>query len=196
MKIYILFGYDQNKGVIILKIFIAGPRAIKELDKNICVKLENICAKNYDVLVGDADGIDSCIQRFFEAKSYRKVTIFASKGIARNNYGDWKIETVNVANNITGFDFYAQKDLVMAKKADIGFMIWNGKSRGTFNNIVNLLKLEKNVILYYIPNQKFYQIKTIKDLNNFLSTNVKLDSKLKKILPERDNNQFVQACLF
>lgn len=182
--------------MIILKIFIAGPRAIKELDKNIFVKLENICVKNYDVLVGDADGIDSSIQKFLQLKSYKNVTVFASKGIARNNYGNWKIEKVEVANNVTGFEFYAQKDLEMAEKANIGFMIWNGKSKGTFNNIINLLNLEKKVILYYIPNQKFYQFKTMKDLNNFLNTNVKLDSKLEKLLNKRDINQFVQACLF
>ncbi len=182
--------------MIILKIFIAGPRAIKELDENISKKLENICAKNYEVLVGDADGIDSSVQKFLQLKSYRNVIVFASKGIARNNYGDWKIETVKVDNHVTGFDFYAQKDLVMAKRADIGFMIWNGKSKGTFNNIINLLNFGKGVILYFVPNQKFYQFKTMKDLNNFLSANVKLDSKLKKLLPNKDVNRFVQACLF
>ena len=182
--------------MIILKIFIAGPRAIKELDENISKKLENICAKNYEVLVGDADGIDSSVQKFLQLKSYRNVIVFASKGIARNNYGDWKIETVKVNDNVTGFDFYAQKDLAMAKKADIGFMIWNGKSKGTFNNIINLLNFGKGVILYFVPNQKFYQFKTMKDLNNFLSANVKLDSKLKKLLPNKDVNRFVQACLF
>ena len=83
-----------------MKIFIAGPRAIKELDKNISVKLENICTKNYDILVGDADGIDSSIQKFLQIKSYRNVTVFASKWIARNNYGDWEIETVEVDNNV------------------------------------------------------------------------------------------------
>ena len=58
------------------------------------------------------------------------------------------------------------------------------------------MTFEKEVILYFVPNQKFYQFKTMKDLNNFLSTNVKLDSKLKKLLPNKDVNRFVQACLF
>lgn len=84
----------------------------------------------------------------------------------------------------------------MAKNADIGFMIWNGKSKGTFNNMINLLKLKKEVILYYLPNQKFYQFKNMNDFDSFLSTNVKLDSKLKKILPKRDIQHFVQVCLF
>ena len=83
--------------------------------------------------------IDSSIQKFLQLKSYKNVTVFTSKGIARNNYGNWKIEKVEVAKNVTGFEFYAQKDLEMAEKANIGFMIWNGKSKGTFNNIINLL---------------------------------------------------------
>ncbi len=179
-----------------LRIFIAGPRLISELDENINKKLNSICEKGYDVLVGDADGIDSSIQKFLNDMKYKNVTVFASRGIARNNYGDWKIENVVVAENVAGFDFYATKDLEMAKSADIGFMIWNGKSKGTFNNMINLLNLGKEVILYYAPNQKFYQFKTMKDLNDFLNTNVKLDSKLKKLLPKKDVKQFVQACLF
>lgn len=180
----------------ILRIFIAGPRAINELDKNINIKLDSICEKSYEVLVGDADGIDSSIQKFLNKKNYKNVTVYASKGIARNNYGDWKIENVKVDENITGFDFYATKDLSMAQNADIGFMIWNGKSKGTFNNIINLLNLGKDVILYYVPTKKFYQFKKMSDLDNFINTNVKLDSKLKKLLPKKEEKQFVQACMF
>lgn len=179
-----------------MKVFIAGPRAINELDENINIKLNNICEKNYDILVGDADGIDSSIQKFLSEKEYKNVTVFASKGIARNNYGDWKIENVKVDENVTGFDFYATKDLEMARNTDIGFMIWNGKSKGTLNNMINLLNLEKEVILYYVINKKFYQFRQMTDLDKFLNANVKIDSKLKKLLPKRDMNQFVQACLF
>ena len=52
----------------ILKVFIAGPRAINELDENINMKLDNICEKNYSILVGDADGIDSSIQKVLSEK--------------------------------------------------------------------------------------------------------------------------------
>ena len=179
-----------------LKIFIAGPRAIKEIDENVSMKLQNILEKEYDVLVGDADGIDSSVQKLLNKQNYKKVTVYASKGIARNNYGDWKIKNVIVEGILTGFDFYAQKDLEMAKDSDIGFMIWNGKSKGTFNNMINLLNLEKKVILYYVPTQKFYQFQQMNDLEEFINVNVKLDSKLKKMLPQKEIKQFVQACLF
>ena len=45
----------KNKGVIILKVFIAGPRAIRELDEQIKQKLENVCNNNYEILVGDIE---------------------------------------------------------------------------------------------------------------------------------------------
>ena len=179
-----------------LRVFIAGPRIVKELDRNIILKLENICDKKYEILIGDAEGIDSCVQKFLKSKAYRDVIIFASKGIVRNNYGDWKVKSIEVDNQITGFDFYAQKDLEMAKKADVGFMIWNGKSKGTFNNILNLLEFEKQVVIYYLPNQRFYCFKKKCELKEFLMTNVKLDSKLKKLLNAKDVKSFFQICLF
>lgn len=182
--------------MIFLKIFIAGPRVIHELDEKIKEKLQSICDKNYEVLVGDADGIDSSIQKFLKQKSYRNVKVYASKGLARNNYGNWQIENVKVEDSKKGFDFYAQKDLEMAKDTEIGFMIWNGKSRGTFNNIINLLNFDKEVILYYTQNRKFYHLKDMNNLNEFLNSNIKLDNKLKALLPKKTVGSFVQVCLF
>ena len=179
-----------------MKVFIAGPRIVNELDECVKQKLENICTKQYEVFVGEADGIDSCIQKYMRSKNYKNVTIFASNGIARNNFGGWRVECVNVDHNITGFEFYIQKDLEMAKQADIGFMIWNGKSRGTFNNIVNCIKLNKEVIIYYLTKRKFYYIKTMDDLYKFLDVNIKLNYKLKKLLPEKETTEYIQACLF
>jgi len=190
-----LFSNNKNKEVIILKIFIAGPRAVTELDKNVIMKLENIVKNDYNILLGDATGIDSSIQKFFVSKCYKNVTIFASNGKARNNYGNWKVEEVDVDNNITGFNFYVQKDLEMAKKSDIGFMIWNGESKGTFNNIINLLKMKKEVILYYLVDKRFYHFKEIQECISFLNVNIKLDNKLKKIL-YKNESMFTQICLF
>ncbi len=119
-----------------------------------------------------------------------------ANGNARNNYGNWFVQNINVESNITGFNFYAKKDYEMAKKADIGFMIWNGKSRGTFNNIVNLLKMNKEVVLYYDVTNNFYHLRNLNELNEFLNDNVKLNSKLKAIMPKADSNEFIQVGLF
>ena len=179
-----------------MKIFIAGPRAIKSLDKNIINKIDNICRKNYEIVVGDADGIDSSVQEYLNQRKYKNVKLYASNGMARNNYGNWRVENVKVDSNIKGFDFYAQKDLKMVKDADIGFMIWNGESKGTFNNMINLLNMKKEVILYYIIDKKFYKIINENELSKFLSANVKLDNKLLKVLDNVKKSKFEQVCLF
>ncbi len=123
-----------------LKIFIAGPRAISSLEKTVEDRLYGIYTKNYTVLVGDASGVDKAVQKFFSQLGYSNVVVLASNGKVRNNLGSWQVETVTVPNSIRGFDFYAAKDKAMADNADYGFMLWNGESKGTLNNIINLLK--------------------------------------------------------
>ena len=87
-----------------------------------------------------------------------KVTVFASNGEARNNFGQWKVESVPVAGNNKNFDFYTQKDIAMANRADYGFMIWNGESKGTLNNIINLTAQKKACIVYLTTHNMFFNI--------------------------------------
>ena len=52
-----MHGLNKNERRVKVKVFIAGPRAVNELDECVKQKLENICTKQYEVLVGDADGM-------------------------------------------------------------------------------------------------------------------------------------------
>jgi hypothetical protein len=70
---------------------------------------------------------------------------------------------------VTGFSFYAEKDKAMANHADYGFMIWNGESKGTLNNIINLAKQSKPVAVYFTPLQKFCYVKTMEDAQKLIS---------------------------
>ena len=56
----------------------------------------------------------------------------------------------------------------MAKDADYGLMIWNGKSKGTFNIIINLIKYNKIVLLYLTVNKSFYKLKNINDVDKLV----------------------------
>jgi hypothetical protein len=152
-----------------MKIFIAGPRAIKQFDTNVTAKLLSIYEKGYDVLVGDAAGVDSAVQGFYADKGYRKVTVFASNGVARNNVGNWNIENIPVDGSLRGFDFYKHKDLAMASATDYGLMVWNGESKGTLNNIINLLEQEKICSVYLVPRKKFITIDNEETLLRLLS---------------------------
>lgn len=152
-----------------MKVFIAGPRAVSKLNITVEKRLYNIYNNDFTVLVGDANGVDKLIQNFYLNLNYRNVIVFASKDKARNNIGNWPIENVLVDEKVKGFNFYAQKDIAMAKKADYGFMIWNGKSKGTLNNILNLILGNKKVLIYFIPQDKFISIENEVKLEQLIS---------------------------
>lgn len=169
-----------------MKVFIAGPRAISKLTIPIKERLNNIYNKNLTVIIGDANGVDKAVQQYLHELNYPNVSIFSSQGKVRNNIGNWPVKTVEVPSNVKGFEFYAAKDLRMAEYADYGFMIWNGKSRGTLNNMINLLNMNKKILLYFTPRKDFYCI------NNY--------DKLKKIMDFCDDetnilfNKLVNKC--
>lgn len=131
-----------------MKVFIAGARSIKTFGEAIEEKLISIYDNKLDVLVGDCYGVDSAVQQFYSKLNYRNLTVYASNGIARNNIGNWEVKNITVNSSAKGFDFYKQKDIAMAQNADCGFMIWDGKSKGTLNNIINLIKNDKKVQVY------------------------------------------------
>jgi hypothetical protein len=163
-----------------MNVFIAGPRAISSLNEKIKPRLDNIINNNLNVLVGDASGIDRTIQAYFSSRNYRNVLIFASNGIVRNNVGNWPIRTVEADSHTQGFDFYAAKDQMMAESADYGLMIWNGESKGTLNNIINLVSLGKKTVLFFCLQEKFFTINSIDDISTIVT----------KLCPEPTNKLF------
>src|ERR1051325_3519994 len=67
-----------------------------------------------------------------------------------------------------GIVYYGIKDLAMAKDASCGFMIWDGKSKGTLTNVINLLGAQKKVLLYHSPKKHFFTVRTTGDLHHAL----------------------------
>lgn len=174
-------------------VFIAGPRAVKTLNKDVKERLNNIINNNYAIVVGDANGIDKQIQIYCHSINYNNIQVFASNGKARNNIGQWEVKNVEVAPNVKGFDFYAAKDLEMAKTADYGFMIWNGKSKGTLNNIINLVKMKKKVLVYLTIDKEFYTINSLEDVERLGN---KEDSDLPPQLDDAIKKNDEQMSLF
>lgn len=151
-----------------MKIFIAGARSVKQLDDAVKQRLLSIYQKGYDVLVGDCYGVDSLAQKFYNDLDYDNVTVYASNGKTRNNIGKWNVHNVSVASNMRGFDFYRQKDIAMANDADYGFMVWDGKSRGTLCNITTLVEQNKKVLVYLTTARKMIVVKNSTDLKQIL----------------------------
>lgn len=151
------------------KIFIGGSRKVSRLSKDVLKRIDNIINNDLTVLVGDANGVDKCVQKYLFRKNYRNVIVFCTGFSCRNNVGSWETGNVEVNGKVKGFDFYTIKDMEMAKESSHGFMVWDAKSRGTLNNIINLLKDNKVVLVYFTPDKAFYKIKDSEDLVDLLS---------------------------
>ena len=132
-----------------MNVFVSGSMSKKELPPIATQKLDNIISKNITVLVGGANGVDSLIQRYLMNKNYANVCVYFVGAKPRNNIGNWQSKNIKSGNE-QGRAFFTLKDAAMANEADYGLMVWDGKSKGTKNN-VELMK-QKNKKFYLILN--------------------------------------------
>ncbi|MFT7172404.1 MAG: hypothetical protein ACI9NQ_000615 [Paracoccaceae bacterium] len=72
--------------------------------------------------------------------------------------GSWETHSLQVPAGARGRDFYTQKDRLMAKNADYGFVLWDGKSPGSIENVITLLKGGKSALVYYSPDKEFTEL--------------------------------------
>lgn len=144
-----------------MKIFIAGSMTISYLDCYVIEKLNNIIRNENEIIIGNAKGIDRLVVNFLKIK----------------NYNFYKIYQPNKLEKYKKADFY-KIDKNMSEIANVGFMIWDGKSAGTLNNIKNLLRLNKKVCVFIQPERKFYYLKNIEQLGNIYKKQPQLPMSL------------------
>ncbi|MGH9467097.1 MAG: hypothetical protein ACRD1Y_07050 [Terriglobales bacterium] len=132
-------------------------------------RLDTMIEKDLRILVGDANGADKAVQRYFADKAYRNVLVHCMKGHCRNNVGNWPTHQVEAPHGAKGFDYYSLKDRAMADAAEYGLMLWDGRSKGTVNNVVNLSRDHKPVIVYVAPSRQFRTVKSFDDLCSLLA---------------------------
>lgn len=135
-----------------MKVFISGSKEISKLPREATNKIIEICNKKHDILIGDCYGIDTTVQTLLKQLNYKKVTIFTSCEKERVNLGNWKV--VNINSDKHGYCAHAEKDKAMIKACDYGIAIWNGKSKGTGNNITGLKNADKEVCIFYVDKLK------------------------------------------
>jgi len=139
------------------KVFISGSIDIKRLDELVINSLNKIISKNIQVLVGDANGVDSLVQKYLNKKNYTNVIIYTIFEKPRNILSSKsKIMKINV-KNLSGRKAQEKKDEAMTKDSDYSFVIWNGKSKGSFNNILRAIENNKKLKVYYTQEKRFLE---------------------------------------
>jgi hypothetical protein len=151
-------------------VFIGGSRRVSRLGAGVRTRLDTIMEKGFPVIVGDANGADKAVQQYLSGKSYEHVEVFCSGTVCRNNLGHWHTRQIKTDPKDKDFRFYAAKDRVMAREADFGLMIWDGKSTGTLLNVLRLLRQQKKVVVYNVPERRFSELKAGDDWQGFVAT--------------------------
>lgn len=182
-----------------IKVFIGGSRSISHLSFEVRERLDQIINKRLCVIIGDANGVDRSVQKYFQEHQYDMVEVFCMEGTCRNNVGNWPIRSVAVYGKKKDFSYYSIKDKVMAEEASIGFMIWDGKSRGTITNAFRLICQNKKVVVYTMPLKQFSDLKAKTDWEKFLSSSgneIRESIEKAALLEERNRQEPVQLDLF
>lgn len=116
-------------------VLISGSRSIKQLPSEAIASLNRIIELGFQVIVGDAPGVDSLVLNYLKSKNYEQVKVyyalFDGNGKPRNTFG---YPCVGVSGN------YRERDKLICSIADYGLAIWDGKSIGTAENISRVQK--------------------------------------------------------
>jgi len=139
-------------------VFISGSIGIQKLPFDVNESLYKIMTQNMTVLVGDASGVDCLIQNFFAKHNYFNVTICSiysnPRYIAHNKFKFKYIQTQLDSGKER--ERQQKKDEFMTMESDYSFIIWNGKSKGSYQNIIRALNHNKKIKVY-LDNKGFLE---------------------------------------
>lgn len=151
-----------------MKVFIGGSRAVSKLNAIIRDRLDDLIKRGCTILVGDANGADKAVQTYFAKNHYNNVTVFCMEE-CRNNVGGWPTRSIEPPAGSRGFSYYAAKDFVMAEEAQCGMMLWDAKSKGTLQNMLNLVATGKRTLVYFAPSKDFHVVADQQELQALLA---------------------------
>ncbi len=160
------------------KVFIGGSRKVSKINNEIKQRIDNIIKQNFTILIGDANGIDKSVQTYLSINKYKNVYVFCTGEKCRNNIGAWDVRHIDTTLSTKSYEYYILKDIEMAKEADYGLMVWDGQSRGTFNNVMNLIRYNKKCLLFVTLDNAFYNIKSVTDLQSISPKYHELEVKI------------------
>jgi len=161
-----------------MKVFIGGSRAVSKLSAAIRDRIDDVVIhRGHTVIVGDANGADKAVQQYLAERRYPHVVVFCVEN-CRNNVGAWPTRNVEPPTGSAGFAYYSAKDLVMSEEAKCGLMLWDGKSKGTLQNMLKLIGAGKRALVYFAPTKDFHALGNEADLQALLARCRKSDIDL------------------
>ena len=129
-------------------VFLGGSQTCTSLPEEVRSRLSCRMKGGVSFLIGDCKGADQLMQKYLHEKGYEDVTVYVSGDEVRHNEGAWKVIHCASSARPNSYEFYSAKDIRMAEAANEAFMLWDGESHGTRENIIRMRQLGKAVTVY------------------------------------------------
>ena len=84
------------------------------------------------------------MQEYLAEKGCAHVTVYVSGDTVRHRMPCFPMKQILVAEGITGFAFYRQKDIAMAEDCDAAILLWDGRTKGTRCNMEDMQRLRNS----------------------------------------------------
>jgi len=139
------------------RVFVSGSISIKKLPTAIVESIDKIEQQNFEILVGDAKGIDLLVQEKLKNDKYENVLVCSIYETPRHLLST-TFKTCNVEyDNSIKSERKKQtfKDSYMTRNSDYSLVIWDGKSKGSYANIVRSLELGQAIKIYLESEKRF-----------------------------------------
>lgn len=165
------------------KYFVPGTWREGVPPETFATAIDEIVEKGEEIIVCDFYGVDTVVQEYLQDKEYKNVTIYVVGKKTRKNVGNWKEKHIIPSDNATKFRYCVDRELSIVENADYGIIAWNGCDRESYVDMINLVYLGKKCRLYLMEEDKWIDICTLEELENFAGEQGKIEEEdIKSIL--------------
>jgi len=138
------------------KVFISGSISIKKIPACVEKSIQRIRDQNITILVGDADGIDFLVQKYSKNLNYYSVYVYSIYSSPRYTItGFNQKHVIAESHSKKERDRQKEKDKSMTMDSDYSLVIWDGKSKGSYQNIIRAIENDKKVKVYLNDENSF-----------------------------------------
>lgn len=144
------------------KVFISGSISIKRLPACVEDSIKKIISAKLEILVGDANGIDTMVQNYCKQLNYNAVIVYSIYKMPRYKINDFNNKYIIVQSESNKErERQQEKDAAMTMDSEYSFVIWDGKSKGSYNNILRAINNNKKIKLYLSYENRFLETEKI-----------------------------------
>ena len=128
------------------KVFLGGSQTWTVLPVEVKNTLDCWMRRHIAFLIGDRKGADQLMQKYLHEKGYEKVTVYVNSGDeVRCDEGGWGVAHVLSPAWPYSDEYCSARDIRMAEAADEAYLLWDGNSIRTRENIIRMRQLGKDV---------------------------------------------------